>query len=273
MCKNMRIIYLLTSVIVSCFFLASCSAPKESLTYFENIDSVSIEGIGSNKYGVKIVPDDELKIVVTSQQPEATAAYNLPLANYADRSKLENGSVQSLQTYVVDKKGYIVMPVLGEIYVEGKTTDEIETLIKERISLEVKDPYVSVRLLSFKINVLGEVKNPGVINVRTERFSLLDALSVANDMTVYGKRENVLLIREEGGVKKCIRLNLNDKNILESPYYYLQQNDVVYVEPNKIRKDNSKYNQSHAYKLSVISTIVSACSVIASLVIALLATK
>lgn len=165
------------------------------------------------------------------------------------------------------------MPVLGEIYVEGKTTDEIETLIKERISLEVKDPYVSVRLLSFKINVLGEVKNPGVINVRTERFSLLDALSVANDMTVYGKRENVLLIREEGGVKKCIRLNLNDKNILESPYYYLQQNDVVYVEPNKIRKDNSKYNQSHAYKLSVISTIVSACSVIASLVIALLATK
>lgn len=265
----MKTVYVIVSIVLTCLWGVSCSSAKQSLTYFENADSVSVAGIGSNKYGVKIVPDDELKIVVTSQVPEATAAYNLPLANYADRSKLENSSTQSLQTYVVDKKGFIVMPVLGKIHVEGKTTDEIAGYIQEQVAKDVTDPYVSVKLHTFKVNVLGEVQTPGTVEVKTERFSILDALAAANDMTEYGKRENVLLIREEDGVKKQIRLNLNDIKTLESPYFYLQQNDVVYVEPNKIKKDNSKYNQNNSYKMSVISTIVSACSVVASLIIAL----
>lgn len=272
MSKKMKSIYLVVSLMLACLLGTACST-TESLVYFENADGTLAEGIGSNKYGVKIVPDDELKIVVTSQQPEATAVYNLPLANYADRSRLENTTTQSLQTYVVDKKGCIVMPVLGKIQVEGKTTDEIVTIIQDLVAKDVTDPYVSVKLHTFKVNVLGEVQKPGTVEVKTERFSILDALAVANDMTEYGRRDNVLLIREEDGVKKYVRLNLNDMKVLESPYFYLQQNDVVYVEPNNIRRANSKYNQHNAFKLSVISTIVSACSVIASLVIALVATK
>lgn len=270
MCMRKKAIYTIAIIAMSWLFMVSCSSSKESLTYFENADSLSAEGIGSNKYGIKIVPDDELKIVVTSQVPEATAAYNLPLANYADRTKLESTSTQSLQTYVVDKKGYIMMPVLGKVHVAGKTTDEITDYLTEQIAKDVTDPYVSVRLHTFKVNVLGEVETPGVVEVKTERFSVLDALAAANDMTEYGKRDNVLIIREENGVKKYVRLNLNDVKVLESPYFYLQQNDVVYVEPNKIRKANSKFNQNNSYKLSVVSTIVSACSVIASLIIALL---
>ena len=163
-----------------------------------------------------------------------------------------------------------MMPVLGKVHVAGKTTDEITDYLTEQIAKDVTDPYVSVRLHTFKVNVLGEVETPGVVAVKTERFSVLDALAAANDMTEYGKRDNVLIIREENGLKKYVRLNLNDVKVLESPYFYLQQNDVVYVEPNKIRKANSKFNQNNSYKLSVVSTIVSACSVIASLIIALL---
>ena len=126
-----------------------------------------------------------------------------------------------------------------------------------------------VQLVNFRINVLGEVKNPGAISVKKERYSLLDALADAGDLTEYGERSNVMLIREVDGKRIYHRLNLNNSEVLSSPYFYLQQNDVVYVEPNEIRRENAKYNQNNSYKISVVSTIVSACSVIASLIIAL----
>lgn len=252
------------------FLMGSCSSTKENLTYFENADTVVAEqGVGSNDYSIKIVPDDELKIVITSQIPEATAPYNLPLANYASRSDISTIGNPAIQTYTVDKMGNILLPVLGKVHVEGKTTKEVAQSLLEIISKDVTDPYVNVDFVGFKVNVLGEVKDPGTKIVNKERYSILDALSDAKDLTEYGKRDNILLIREENGVKKTIRLNLNDAKILESPYFYLQQNDVVYVEPNKIKKENSKYNQNNVFKVSVVSAIVSACSVIVSLIIAL----
>lgn len=139
----------------------------------------------------------------------------------------------------------------------------------KKVSETVEDPYVKVQLVNFKVNVLGEVARPGTIEVDTERYSLLDALAAAGDLTPYGERENILLIREENGQKHFHHLNLNDAATLSSPYFYLQQNDVIYVEPNKIRHDNSKYNQNNSYKLSVVSAVVSAVSVVASLCIAL----
>ena len=145
----------------------------------------------------------------------------------------------------------------------------MEEIIRARVSANVKDPFVRVELLGFNIDVMGEVKNPQRIYVNSERYTLLDALSAAGDLTEYGERSNVLVIREEDGKQTYHRLNLADSNIFSSPYFYLHQNDVIYVEPNQIRIDNSKYNQNNAYKLSVISTIVSASSVVASLIIAL----
>ncbi len=263
-------LYIVAGIAILGMVGTACSSSKESLTYFENIDAITTSaGVGSNDYSIKIVPDDELKIVITSQVPEATAPYNVPLANYATASALSATASPAIQTYTVDKSGNIVMPVLGTIHVQGKSTNEVADYIRNEVAKDVSDPYVIVKLCNFKVNVLGEVQKPGSIAVTRERYSILDALADANDMTEFGKRENVLLIREENGVKRQVRLNLNDAKLLESPYFYLQQNDVIYVEPGEIKKDNSKYNQNNSFKLSVVSTIVSACSVVASLIIAL----
>lgn len=267
----MNKIYIAAALIALSLFGVSCSTSQGSLTYFENVDSIATGGIGNNDYCLKVVPDDELKIVITSQEPSVTAPYNLPMANYAATSELSAAASPALQTYLVDREGYIELPILGRIHVAGKTTDKIEEEIKTLVGKDVKDPFVSVAFHGYKVNVLGEVKKPGAKLVTKERYSILDAIADAEDLTEYGKRENILLIREENGKKVHVRLNLNDVKMMESPYFYLQQNDIVYVEPNKIKVGNSKYNQDNGFKLSVISTIVSACSVVASLIIALVA--
>ncbi len=152
---------------------------------------------------------------------------------------------------------------------QGLTTAQLKNFLVDKISENVRDPQVKVRLLNFKVNVMGEVRNPRNVDVRSERFSIFDALAAAGDMTEYGRRDNVTVIRECSDSLVYCRLDLTDPAIVSSPYYYLRQNDVVIVDPNAIRQANSRYNQNNSYKLSVISTIVSAVSVIASLVIAL----
>lgn len=250
--------------------LASCNSSKTSLSYFENI-SDQTDGIiaSSGDYSVKIIPDDELFITVSSMVPEATSGYNIPLSNPATRGNLEINSQASQQTYIVDKKGNIKFPILGTIHVAGMTTMDIAQYLTDRISEDVEDPFVRVELINFRVNVTGEVAEPGAKLVNRERYSLLDALADAGDLTPFGERNNVLLIREVNGKKEFHRFNLNDASILNSPYFYLQQNDWIYVEPNKVRKDNAEYNTNNSYKVSVASAIVSGCSVVASLIIAL----
>jgi polysaccharide export outer membrane protein len=257
--------------IICSFLLASCSTQKEQLTYFEGLGTQQTTGvIDGGSYEVKIIPDDELVITITSVVPEATAQYNVTPMAIARRSEAtESKQQQSFLTYVVDKNGEIMLPVIGKIKAAGLTTSQLCSAIKAEVEKTVKDPYVRVQLANFRINVLGEVSTPGAIQVTNERYTILDALADAGDLTPYGKRENVLLIREENGQHIYHRINLNDTEILSSPYFYLQQNDVIYVEPNEIKKANSRYNQDNGYKLSVISTVVSAVSVIASLTIAL----
>lgn len=257
------------SIAIATMLLCSCSSSKTSLTYFEDIKGVEAGEFEKGTYDIKIIPDDELFITVTSMIPSATSIYNIPLVNPSTRESLGVATTPQQQTYRVNNEGNIVMPVLGEIHVAGLSTQELKNLLIEKISKDVDEPIVMVELVNFRVNVLGEVNQPGMKTVTRERYSILDALANAGDLTEYGERENVLLIREENGKRIYHRFNLNDSKMLESPYFYLKQNDVIYVEPNSIRKDNSKYNQNNAYKISVISTIVSACSVIASLVIAL----
>ncbi len=259
----------LFAIVLMIIAFSSCTSYNTSLPYFEDIrDSISGE-FTQGDYGIKIIPDDELLITVTSMIPEASAMYNLPLGNPAIREGIVKATQPQQQTYVVNANGDIQFPVLGKLHVEGKTTQELTQELTAEISKNVDDPVVRVQLVNFRINVLGEVKNPGAISVDRERYSILDALADAGDMTEYGERGNVLLIREVDGKRIYQRMNLNDSKVLASPYFYLQQNDVVYVEPNEIRRENAKYNQNNSYKISVVSTIVSACSVIASLVIAL----
>ena len=251
---------------------ASCGSTKEvpTLAYFQNLkDSVGKLPDNVSNYKIKIQPDDELIITITSTLPEATAMYNLPLGNPSLKGNINATQSPRIQTHIVDHNGMIQLPVLGEIQAAGLSTKELEAVIKNRVSEHVKDPFVRVEMINFTVNVMGEVRAPQRIVVGKERFSVLDALAAAGDLTEYGKRDNVLVIRTENGKSTYHRLNLTDGSIYASPYFYLQQNDVVYVEPNDIKIDNSKYNQFSAFKLSQLSTIVSLASVVASLVIAL----
>ncbi len=249
--------------------LASCNNSKTVLPYFTDIIDVPQGVLPDVDYMPIIQPDDELFISVTSEYPEASAAYNLPAANPATRDALNTQTQMRLLTYIVDSKGDIDFPMLGTLHVAGMTTEQLKDELVSLISKDVKDPVINVQMVNFTVVVAGEVKTPQTIKVERNRISVLDALAKAGDLTEYGERSNILVIREEDGKRTYAHLDLNDSKTLLSPYFYLKQNDYVYVAPNKVRQANSKYNQNNAYKLSVISTLVSSVSVIASLVIAL----
>lgn len=252
-----------------CGTLYSCNSSKTVLPYFTDIREVNEGTLPVMPYMPKLQPDDELSITVNSTNPSATAVYNLPYANPAVRGSLQAAAQPQQQTYLVDSKGDIQFPLLGTIHVQGMTVEQLREYLTERISKDVKDPIVNVTLLNFKVYVAGEVKNAGPVEFNGNRGTILDAITAAGDLTEYGERSHVLIIREENGERKFAHVDLNSSDLLNSPYYYLCQNDYIYIEPNATRQANSKYNQNNAYKLSLTSTIVSAASVIASLVIAL----
>lgn len=249
--------------------LTACGSSKNNLTYFQTLEGQDAGILGPvGDYQLKIKPDDELVIAVSAEVPQAVARFNLPLGNPAYSAEITETTTPRQQTYVVDAKGDIKMAGIGRIHVAGLTTSELADLIDSKVSAEVKDATVLVQLVNFSVNVLGEVTNPRLVTANSERLSVLDAIAVCGDLTEYADRSKVMVIREQDGQKVFQRLDLRDAALTQSPFYYLQQNDVVYVEPNQIKYANSKYNTHNGYKLSVISTIVGSVSVIASLVIA-----
>ncbi len=263
-------------LLMACVAVVALTGCKSSnLAYFSDITAT--EGsLPIIKSDIKIEPNDELLINVSSEVPEATSIYNLPYNNPATRAggdMIVNHTTTQKQTYIVDKKGDIMFPILGKIHVAGMTTAQLAEELTRRIAKDVEAPYVRVELMNFNINVMGEVLTPGRYNFETERVSVLDALAKAGDMTVFGKRHNVTVWREEDGVVTYHKLNLNDSKAYSSPYFYLKQNDVLYVEPSESRAGQADYNQNNSYKVSVISAIVSGVSVITSLVIALVINK
>ena len=265
--RHISLLAIIAAIIVAA---SSCSSGRQ-LSYFDDIEAYNEGTMGVlGDYQVRIKPDDELLITVNSLDPKASADYNLPMTNPALAEKAPTtSSSQQQQTYVVNALGDINFPVLGKIHVKGMTTLELTEYLTSRIAERVVDPVVRVALANFNVSVMGEVEKPGPVKVSTERLSVFDALVAAGDLTDYGRRENVLVIREIDGKQVYQRLNLKDSKVVESPFFYLQQNDVVYVEPNSIRQANSKYNSNNAFKLTVISSVISAVSVITSLVIAL----
>ncbi len=259
-------------MMIAAITLLSCTSTKDNtLAYFKDLASAPSGSLPNPQgdYPICIAPDDELVITITSAVPEATAAYNLPMDNPATRGNLRVSTQPRTQTYIVDEQGYIMLPVLGRVFVKGKTLTQIANEITAEVSKNVKDPHVRVDIVNFSVDVMGEVRSPQRVYSGRQNFTVLDALAQCGDLTEFGKRENVYVIRTEDGKRNYQRLNLNSSDVFNSPYFYLKQNDVIYVEPNEIRIDNSKYNQNNAFKLSVISTIVSGVSVIASLIIAL----
>ena len=205
---------LIATAILVIVFLTSCSTSKDNLTYFSNLDNQTSGTIPSGNYELKIIPDDELVITVTSLVPEATAQFNLPMTNIATRSATSPTQQSSLMTYIVDRDGYIMMPVLGKIKVAGLTTAQISDVITKEVSKSVTDPYVRVQLMNFRVNVLGEVHAPGPKSTNKKQYSIIDAITDSGDLTVYGRRDNVLLIREENGQRVYHRITLSARKVV-----------------------------------------------------------
>jgi polysaccharide export outer membrane protein len=201
----------------------------------------------------KIKPDDLLGITVNSLNPEANVLFN----SGAVPSEASQDVSLAQQGYLVSQEGFIDFPVLGKIKLGGLTKEEARNKLVNELQEYLKDPIVNIRYLNYRITVIGEVNRPSSFTIPSEKINLLTAIGMAGDLTIYGKRENILLIREEAGVRTMTRVNLNSKEILDSPYFYLQQNDVVYVEPVAARAAQASLTRSN------ISIVLSAASVLA----------
>lgn len=232
-------------------FLQFSCASKEHMLYLQK----DLNSQSEVNYQTKIKADDVLLIVISSENPEVAAPYNLKSVVLQGNSE-EAIQTQRTQTYIVDVEGTIEFPILGKIKVAGLSKVEAITQIKELLKDHVKDAVVNLRILNFEVTVLGEVKNPGTFTISSERITLLEALGKAGDLTIYGKRKNILLIREENGVKSTHRIDLTKSDFINSPYYYLAQNDVVYVEPNRTRINSSAIGPNITVGISALSLIV-----------------
>ena len=247
--------------------LSSCGSVK-NVAYLQNSDSIFFAR-SEYLYDARIMPKDVLTITVNTVNPEAAAPFNLTVPTSFNNQTRSTYSQPILQTYLVDNNGRIDYPVLGTLQVGGLSKSECEKLIHDKILPYLnaaENPVVTVRMSNYKISVLGEVNKPGMFTVSNEKINILEALAQAGDLTIYGVRDKVKLIRENAsGKKEIIRINLNDAEIINSPYYYLQQNDIVYVEPNKVKARNSTIGQSTTLWLSGTSILVSLASLIVNI--------
>lgn len=245
--------------------LASCTSYKQ-VPYFQNADQISQAAQHLPLYDAKIMPKDLLAITVNTTDPQVSAPFNLAMQtpiNVANKNTYTT-SQPAIQQYLVSNTGEIDFPILGRLKVGGLTKGEAEDMIREKLTTYLKEtPIVNVRMSNYKISVLGEVTRPGTFTVSNEKVNVLEALAMAGDMTVYGIRNNVKLIREDSiGRKEIVELNLNDANLILSPYYYLRQNDILYVTPNSTKAKNSEIGSSTSLWISVTSTMVSIVSLL-----------
>jgi polysaccharide export outer membrane protein len=241
---------------IFCFLLVlttlfSCSSPSK-MVYLNGAGSLN----SNVKFETTLQPDDQLLIIVSSENALAASPYNLKTVAYQGNS--ENViSQERNQAYVVDQDGKIEFPMLGTIKVGGltriETTNKIKDLLKKG---HLSDPIVNVRLLNFKISVLGEVAKPGVFMISGERVTLVEALALAGDLTIYGKRNSILLIREKNGTKTYEKIDITHTDFINSSNYYLSQNDVIYVEPNKTKLNSSAVGPNLTIGISALSLVV-----------------
>lgn len=263
----MKKFFLPIVVLMMVVLLGSCSSGKD-VPYFQNIDEISLAG-SKGLYDAKIMPKDMLTITVSTTDPAAAAPFNLSVGNTVGASgQLSNGG-GNLQGYLVDNDGNINFPVIGHMHVQGMTKSQCQDMIREKLlpfMAATENPIVTVRMSSYRVTVTGEVNRPGVIPVSTEKMSIVEALAQAGDLTVYGKRDNIMLIREdETGQKKMVRLNMNDANLINSPYYYLQQNDIIYVQPNSVKAKNAGIGPSTTLWFSFIGIVTSISSLLVNI--------
>lgn len=249
-------------VVVLC---TSCASSKK-VVYLQDVVPLKQQDI-EQKYEVYINNDDLLAIMVNSKNPELALPFNMPMVSYQLGS--QTAPQQRVLGYLVDTNGDIDFPILGKLHVAGLTRLQLTDMIKQRLIDEdlIKDPIVTVQFLNYKVSVMGEVNRPGSFNISGDRITLLEALSMAGDLTIYGRRDRVAVIREKDGKRTILMHDLRSSDIFNSPCYYLQQNDIVYVEPNKAKAGQSEINQNKSVGvwLSAASILVSIASLIVTL--------
>lgn len=255
-------LFLLLAVLLA---LASCQSYK-NVPYLQNSEALLSDTVARPLYDARIQPKDLLTITVNTTDPSAAAPFNLTVQTpiNANISNMYTTMQPSLQQYLVDNDGSINFPVIGTIRVGGMTKREAENFIAGQLKPYLKEvPIVTVRLSNYKISVLGEVARPGTFTVSNEKVNVFEALAMAGDLTIWGLRDNVKLIREgTDGHSSIIPLNLNDASLVESPYYYLQQNDVLYVTPNKTKSKNSDIGSSTTYWFTSTSILISVANLL-----------
>lgn len=243
--------------------ISSCTSYK-NVPYLQNSRDYSTAVQGAKVHEPVIQPQDMLTItVVNSQDPQSAMSYNLVVP--VDHSMIRTLTSQpALQNYIVDSKGCVNIPNVGEVHISGLTIPEVESLVLSKVKgAFAVPPTVTVRFVDYKISVLGEVVAPGSYTIKDGKVNIFEALALARDLTVYGMRDNVKVIREDSnGVKSIHEVNLNDASLLDSPYYYLQQNDVVYVTPNKSKAKNSDVGSSTSLWFSGTSIAISLISLL-----------
>lgn len=215
--------------------LGACGS-KRNLVYFSDLpDTVVVQEQIANLEEPTIQPGDILRITVNSLNAETNRLFNTGTMLSAEESRTAIDGNLAAEGYLVNADGYITFPVVGQVLLEGMTREQARQNLVNAVSTYAKDPIINIRFMNFRITVVGEVKVPSTFTVPSEKINIIEALGLAGDMTEFGKRENVLLIREQNGQRTVVRLNLNEKATLNSPYFYLRQNDVVYVEPSRYR--------------------------------------
>jgi polysaccharide export outer membrane protein len=248
----------------SLFFLAlilfSCASRKD-VVYYQDIDNAPLQE-KTNSYEIKVQPDDLLMIIVSASDPEIAAPFNLSTFTAVNPNKQDVIGSQTTQLYLVDANGFIDFPVLGRLKVSGMPTSQVLKLLKDKISEYIKSPIINLRIMNFKISVQGEVTLPGTYTISSERVTLIEALSMAKDLTIYGKRDNILIIREIDGVKTYNRVDITKAGFMNSPFYYLAQNDVVYVEPNKNKVNGSAVGPNTGVIISITSLLITLITLI-----------
>lgn len=245
--------------ILAFLILSSCGSRK-NIIYFQD---EPLEGDVTMSEPKQLIykPDDILTINVAALDPDTVRPFNLTLVSGGTTDVVNARGGLQQQTYLVDYDGNIEFPVLGTLKIAGLTRTELTDMLTERISEYVTDPIVNVRLANFTVTILGEVRNPGTFTIQDERITILEALGLADDLTIFGKRKNVLLVREIDGKKKYAKIDLTTVNVVNSPVYYLQQNDVIYVEPNNAKIRSSTYNQNNSVLISAIGTLTTIVAV------------
>ena len=249
--------------------LSGCSSYK-NVPYLQDAEVVNNLQKELPMYDAKIMPKDLLTITVNTSDPEAAAPFNLTVQSSVNAGRSTSLTQQpTLQQYLVSNDGTIDFPVLGSLQVSGLTKSEAENLIRQKLGTYLKEtPIVTVRMTNYKISVLGEVARPGMFTISNEKVNIFEALALAGDLTIWGMRDNVKLIREDAeGQREIIDLNLNKADIITSPYYYLQQNDILYVTPNKTKAKNSDIGQSTSLWFSTTSILVSIANILVTFLV------